>query len=451
MTPRTKPSRPRAILVAGLALFAMFFGAGNLIFPTMIGVEAGSNLMPAIVGFILTGVLLPALGIVATATASNGTLGLTTRMGKAFGRVFTIVIYLSIGVFYAVPRVATVSYETSLRPLLDTAGLDVGAGTSANNAGLAIFTLVFFAITAWLCLVPGKLVDRIGAWLTPALLVLLVLLITVGLLGRDPITAEPVAKYASEPLTRGLVDGYFTMDAMAAIVFGWLVIDSLRRSGFTKPRPLFGSTVAAGTLAGVLLAAVYLGLAHLGTRVPREGMATGADALTYISRDLFGPVGQVILGLIIFLACQTTAIGLIGASTQFFSRFFPKLSQPTMVMIHVFIAAAVANLGLALILDIIGPITLLIYPITIALIAVALVDIVLPGRLDWSYKLACATAAIMGAWSSLRSLQILDDGVAAELWSHIPLSGLDMAWVVPAAIALGIGLLMDVSAGNLRR
>ncbi|MDO5673246.1 MAG: branched-chain amino acid transport system II carrier protein [Actinomycetaceae bacterium] len=441
----------RAIVIAGMALFAMFFGAGNLIFPTMMGVEAGNNLPAAITGFVLTGVCLPALGIVASATSTSGVLGLTERMGKKFGMAFTVVIFLSIGVLYAIPRVATVSYETSLRPFLASSGLDMSVGSAGNGVALAIFTLVFFGVSAWLALNPGKLVDRIGTWLTPALLALLVLLITVGLFTMNAIGGDAVEKYASAPLTVGLVDGYFTMDAMASIVFGGIVIDSLRRAGFTGRAQIFTSTVSSGIVAGVLLGGVYIGLANLGARVQREGIETGADALSKASRHLFGATGQIVFGAIVFLACLTTAVGLIGASTKFFREFFPKINQPTMVMIHVFISGAIANLGLAIILQIIGPITLFIYPITIAVITVGLVDIVIPGQLSWAYKIAGAVATVFGAWSSLRAMGLLAEGGANDLWSLLPMHSVDMAWVVPSALGLAVGLVIDGAQGRFTR
>lgn len=453
------------ILVAGLALFAMFFGAGNLIVPTMIGVQSGSVLYPAIIGFILTGVLLPALGIVASATSTTGVRGLTGRIGAKFGLIYTTIVFLSIGVLYAIPRVATVSYETSMKPFLASWGWDMAEGTAANGVAQAGFTLVFFAITTWLALSPSKLVERIGTWLTPALIVLLFILISVGVFTLNPVNIEATEKFTTgSPLVTGLIDGYSTMDAMASIVFGGIVIEALRRQGSNTRRKIFSSTIAAGLVAAFFLAFVYLGLGLLGARA--EGtFENGAAALSSVSNHLFGPFGQIVFGLIVFLACLTTAIGLVGSSTAYFRKFFPQVSNTSMVLIHVAISLALSNLGLTLIMQIVVPLVLFTYPITIALIAVCLLDIVIPGRLNWTYKLPVWITAPISAWSGLRAIGWPENGLLAPIgraltgegsflnnaWQALPLSAYDMAWMVPFALLLAVGLGIDIASGGLSR
>ena len=159
MVRKMRNSRTYVLVVTGMALFAMFFGAGNLIFPVMIGVDAGVSFTPAILGFLGTGVLLPVLGIVAAATSQEGVTGISSRIGKYPGLVFTIVIFLSTGMLYAIPRVGTVSYEMAAVPL-------IGAERAGSGA-LMIYTAVFFTVTFFLALNPKGFLDRIGAWLTP--------------------------------------------------------------------------------------------------------------------------------------------------------------------------------------------------------------------------------------------------------------------------------------------
>ncbi|OKL48681.1 branched-chain amino acid transport system II carrier protein [Boudabousia marimammalium] len=430
----------RSVFVSGLALFAMFFGAGNIIFPPMLGVQSGTNLVAAIFGFVMTAVLLPALGIVAAGTSTTGVFGLTKHVGLIFGRTYTTIVFLSIGVLYAIPRVATVAYETSLHPLLEAQGVDVSPGATGEYLGLIAFTLFFFAVTALLTYSPGKLVDRVGTWLTPALIILLALLIVVGLFTLSPMNAAPVEKYAQDPLAVGLLDGYNTMDALASIVFGGVIIDSLRRAGYVNPRKLFKATIGAGLIASFFLAVVYIGLAMLGARTPAEGLENGAQVLSASAGLLFGNAGQVVFGLTVFLACLTTAVGLVGASVQYFQKLFPSVGFNPMLLIHLLISLVISNLGLTLILKVVVPLVLLTYPVTIALIGVALISIFVRFELRWSFRLAVWTAAVFAAWSSLRAAGLLSLDAA---WDVLPLSSIDMAWLVPASIMLVVGLVVD--------
>lgn len=438
----------KTLLVTGLALFAMYFGAGNLILPVMIGINGGSNATATTLGFILTGVLLPVLAMVAAATSENGIEGIAKRIGHVPGLVFCWMAMLTTGVLYAVPRVATVSFSMS-------AGAIGNLPSQPGSLGLFIYSLIFLAVTTLLVINPNNVVDKIGTWLTPALLILMVALIVAAFVQLTPVVDEPVAKYANTPFISGLLEGYNTLDAIASLVFGMIIITSLRAHGFKQGKQLFRATVLSGVVAGVLLALVYFGLSNVGVRIGDAEVADGAEGLSYAAGLLFGAPGQWILGLIAILACLTTSVGLIGASVQFFERQFPKISRNALLVIHMVIALAMANLGLATLLNVVVPMMYFCYPITIAVVLVSLIDIFSPGHLYYSYRCTVWTAAVFGLVDAIHQGFALFEAPEPAWFAHlidvIPLAGLSLGWVVPLAVLLTIGLVLDFVQGNFKQ
>lgn len=440
MVRKMRNSRTYVLVVTGMALFAMFFGAGNLIFPVMIGVDAGVSFTPAILGFLGTGVLLPVLGIVAAATSQEGVTGISSRIGKYPGLVFTIVIFLSTGMLYAIPRVGTVSYEMAAVPL-------IGAERAGSGA-LMIYTAVFFTVTFFLALNPKGFLDRIGAWLTPLLLVLLVVLIVAAMVKLPVAMGEPTAEYAQTPFAEGLLKGYFTMDAIASLVFGIVIISSLQHSGLFKTKnQVFAGTATAGVIAGALLAVFYLGLGQIGIRMSPFNPDNGAEALAIASVELFGSGRQALFGLIVVLACLTTAVGLVGASSQYFMTLFPRISRIQMVSIHVLVSFALANLGLQTILNVVAPINQLIYPIVICIVFISLFDIFVPGELYWTYRLTAWFGACFGVLEALRSIGDSFNWLLPFL-DAFPLGPVNMSWVTPALLGFTVGLIIDTVKGD---
>ncbi len=246
-TPKSKAT----VVIASLMLFSMFFGAGNLIFPPMVGVSAGTNFWPAVLGFLAAGVLLPVLAIIAVAISGRSVRDLGANGGAIFGVVFSAMAYLSIGAFYALPRTGAVSMETAITPLLGW------EGTMASG----LFNTVFFLIALGLAWKPNSIIDTLGKFLTPALVALLVVLITLAALNnpRDP--QMPTEDYTSSPMVTGLFEGYNTMDAIAGLAFSIVIVGSLRSKGFKTQKSLVKGTITAALVAGALLAAIYLGLA----------------------------------------------------------------------------------------------------------------------------------------------------------------------------------------------
>lgn len=447
-TPLNAGAKTRVILVTGLALFAMFFGAGNLILPVLIGVQGGTNASAATLGFIVTGVLLPVLAMVAIATSANGIDGLAERLGKYPGLVFAWMAILTTGVLFAVPRVATVSYSMSVKAIFEQPDTP---GTPA----LIIHTIVFMAVTALLVLNPSGLVDRIGAWLTPALIILMVVLIVSALVRLPAVNDAPTTKYANSPLISGLLEGYNTLDALAAFVFGMIIITSLRRYGIQNGKPMLRATALVGLIAGVLLALVYFGLASVGMRINTNNVENGGDALALAAAILFGAPGQWILAIIAVLACLTTSVGLIGASVQFTERKLPGVSRGTLLIAHCLVALALANLGLTQLTNLLIPILLFCYPITIAVIIVTVIDIFVPGHLHAAYRVTLWTAAVFGFIDAIaQGFALFQTAVPQWLTAVmqlIPFAQLSLGWVVPAACALVIGLAIDGATGKFAR
>ena len=426
------------VLVTGLALFAMFFGAGNLIFPVMIGVESGVEQVPATIGFMLTGVLLPMAGMIAAATSSSGVLGIIERISHYPGLVFCWLIFLSTGMLYAIPRTAAASFSMSFQ-----------ASTGDSHLALFIYTLVFFGIAGYLCLNPRNVLDRIGGLLTPALLILLAVMIIAAVATMDPSQAAPIEKYASTPTLKGIFDGYGTLDAIASFVFGVVIIRALRQKGFQPGRQLFGVTALSGVIAAFFLGLVYFGLSRVGSRVGRlnPDVKDGGEGLAFAAQHLFGPTGRVILGAIAILACLTTAIGLVEASTQFFRGLFPQVSRPVWVVLHVIVSLAIANLGLEALVNVIVPVMMFCYPITIMLVVTCILDIFIPGHMFWAYRLSVWLAAFFGLFDGLKAAGVLEEWID----STIPLASLGLGWLIPSLVMLALGLIIDIAQGRMKQ
>lgn len=441
------------LMIAGAALFAMFFGAGNLIFPVGMGVTAGDNAMPATIGFMITGVLLPVLAMVAAATSENGINGIANRIGRIPGFIFALMAFLATGMLYAIPRTAAVSYSTSIAPR---------TGDPNGWLGLLVYTFIFFAVAAAMVMNPTKVLDKIGTWLTPALLVLLILLITTAAFTMphvEPAHLDP--KWASTPMLTGLQEGYGTLDAIASFVFGIIVITSLKQRGFKPGKELFKGTAIAGTIAGVILALVYMGLSLVGTKVAdkapvdADGKVDGGAALGIAAFELFGNSGHIVFAAIFILACLTTAIGLISASTAFFLTIFTKCPRNLMIFIHVAVSLAIANLGTATLVAVAIPMMMFCYPITIAITIVCLIDIAIPGHMYWTYRGTVWVSAVFGVFDAANAFLglTMGDKIPAG-WSSfyglIPLSSYSMGWFLPFLIFGIIGFIVDGKQGRLK-
>ena len=357
-------SKKNLVLISFM-LFSLFFGAGNLIFPPFLGQSAGSNALTAMIGFLITAVVLPILGVVVVARF-DGLDWLGQLVGKRFGIVFTVLIYLSIGPGLGIPRAASVPFEMAFAPYLPT---------GSNSAlWMAVYSLVFFTIALWLCLTPSKLVDRIGHYLTPSLLILLVFLFVSFLFRGEVKVAAPQVSYAANPFLKGFAEGYNTMDTIAALNFGLVIATTLGSFGLTQKKDIMRHTVLAGVCAGTILALVYAMLSYMG--MCSSGVYAlpdnGAQTLRAIVYQVFGAPGAVLLAAIFTLACLTTCVGLINSISLYFSTLFRKLSYRQWVFVITVFSFLVCNLGLNTILSISVPVLNAIYPVSIVLILLGL-------------------------------------------------------------------------------
>ena len=437
-TDQNAPGRPGTTVVTGLMLFALFFGAGNLIFPPVLGASAGDRLPAVMAGFLITGVLLPLVAVIAVSTSGEGILGLARRVGGRFGAVAPAAVYLSIGPLYAIPRVVTVAYELATRPVLELLGTAPGRWTlPAHAAG-------FLIVSVLIALRPSRLADRVGRWLTPALLVLIAVLCVATIAGDDVVERAASGPYAAAPFSTGLTQGYLTMDVLAATVFGIVVIQTLRSRGIGSTGRVVRATAAAGGIAAALLAAVYIGLAMIGTRT--GGAADdGTALLRSAASSALGPAGVIVFAAIVILACLTTSVGLLSAWAGYAYATLPRTTFSRHLVAGAGCALILSNLGLAVIIRIVAPLTLLLYPITITLVAATILDVVAPGRLRTAYTWPVAVSGVLGLVSALAEAGW--DAPSALLARSGAWNG-STGWIAPTLLALVLGAALDVRAGR---
>ncbi len=437
-TDQNAPGRPGTTVVTGLMLFALFFGAGNLIFPPVLGASAGDRLPAVMAGFLITGVLLPLVAVIAVSTSGEGILGLARRVGGRFGAVAPAAVYLSIGPLYAIPRVVTVAYELATRPVLELLGAAPGRWTlPAHAAG-------FLVVSVLIALRPSRLADRVGRWLTPALLVLIAVLCVATIAGDDVVERAASGPYAAAPFSTGLTQGYLTMDVLAATVFGIVVIQTLRSRGIGSTGRVVRATAAAGGIAATLLAAVYIGLAMIGART--DGAADdGTALLRSAASSALGPAGVIVFAAIVILACLTTSVGLLSAWAGYAYATLPRTTFSRHLVAGAGCALILSNLGLAVIIKIVAPLTLLLYPITITLVAATILDVVAPGRLRTAYTWPVAVAGVLGLVSALAEAGW--NAPSALLARSGAWNG-STGWIAPTLLALVLGAALDVRAGR---
>ena len=428
----------RNIVVVGFMLFSLFFGAGNLIFPPLVGMEAGDYFGPAMIGFLLTAVCIPFLAVLSVAFSNNGLLEIGSRVHPLFGLVFAMIIYLSIGALYGIPRASSVAYELGFAQVFQV----------ESSLTLFLFTLVFFALTYVLSVDAKKMVDHIGKILTPALLIVLVILFVRAFMMLQYDGKEAVDKFATSPFLTGFLEGYFTMDAIAALAFGIVVINSLRLMGVTKKNDIIKGTALAGIIAAIGLVLVYLSLGWIGRVLTYDvPVDNGADILVYASHVLFGYGGSILFGAIVLLACLTTCVGLTNACASFFVEIFPKISFRQYVILFVVVGMLITNLGLNTILAIATPILVFIYPFAIVLVLLALFQFYI-GESRKMYVFSIVVTSIFAVLSVFDFFGIKIT-IIENIMVHLPLYTDGLGWVLPALVVAIVGFIMDKAQGKV--
>jgi len=352
----------KAYGIVGLMLFALFFGAGNLIFPALLGQQAGSNVWPAALGFLVTGVGLPFLGILAMGFSGSKNLQeLAGRVNPIYAVIFTSALYLTIGPFFAIPRTATVSFEV---------GIAAPFMNGNTTVALWIYSAIFFGVTLLFCLKPAKIVDNVGKILTPGIVIGLVILLSMVIFKPMGTPQIPQEGYIEGALFKGFTEGYNTMDALASLVFAIIVIHAIQRMGVNSKRGILKATAISGGVAAGLLGIIYVGIAFLGaTSVKLFGyFENGGPVLSHAANHYFGIYGSILLGIVIVLACLTTSIGLITSCGEYFNTLFPKISYKAFVVLFSVFSFVVSNAGLTNIITFSIPVLMLLYPLAVVLI-----------------------------------------------------------------------------------
>ena len=401
-------------------LFGMFFGAGNLIFPVHMGQMAGANVWPAVIGFCVTGVGLPLLGVAALGISrSGGLFELGSRVGKPYSMFFTCLLYLTIGPFFAIPRCATTSFTVGLEQVLPQGG--------NTRLCLLAFSAAFFAAALFFSLRPGKILVWVGKVLNPCFLLFLGILVIVAMLrpGAAVGAVVPEGAYASQPFFTGFLEGYNTMDALASLAFGIVVVQVIRDLGVTEPDAVAGSTVRAGIFSCLLMAAIYV-----------------------------GSVGLLILAATVTLACLKTSVGLITSCAETFAGLFPK--GPTYrvwAVIFSLVSLLFANFGLSSIIGYSVPVLMFLYPLAITLIALSLFGKFFAydrAVFVWTTALTLV-GALYDFFAALPAPLLAAcrlDGILAMLRETLPLAKLGLFWLCPALLGLVIGLILRFVRGK---
>ena len=429
---KSKLTLKETVVVAS-TLFGMFFGAGNLIFPVHLGQMAGSNSWPAILGFCITAVSIPILAVAAIGNTHSADLfELSSKVTGWYGLIFTTLLYLTIGPFFAIPRCATVSFTTGLEPMLSE---------SSIRLGQLFFTFVFFAVVMFFSLKPSGITIWIGKIINPIFLVFLGILVVVALLnpGAPVSQIEPVESYVSGAFFNGFLEGYGTMDAIAGLAFGIVIINVVRGLGIEKDNDVARETLKAGIFTGILMALIYVLTIIMGaqSRGLFELSDNGGIALTQISGHYLGGFGMIILALTITFACLKTAIGLVTSCSEMFIKIFPgKLSYRGWAILFTVFSFAVSNVGLTAIISYAIPFLMLLYPLVTVLIVLALIEKAF-GKSRYVYVCTTIGAFIPAVFDCLKTMP---EGIQTALgipalteigFRLFPFFDLGLGWVVP--------------------
>ncbi len=410
------------IVIIGFALFAMFFGAGNLIFPPYLGLVSSSEWLMGFGGFIIADVGLALMAILAAAKCDGNIDDVFNRAGKILSVVLGSAIMICLGPLLAIPRTAATTFEMGIMPIF-------------TNFNPILFSIIFFAITYILTIRPSKVIDIIGQFLTPALLVALGFLIVKGIL--TPLGDINDIPMIENIFATGVSQGYQTMDALGAVALSAIIISSLKNKGYNDPKEKVKLTMKAGIVAAIGLCLVYGGLTYLGATVSQQyGQDISQTTLIVsITESLLGNTGKIILAIIVALACLTTAVGLTSATGQYFDKLTNgKLKYEVVVTAVCIFSAIVSNFGVAKIISISGPILDMIYPATIVLVIMTLLSKYIKN--DNIFKGATYMTIFISVLTVLNNLFI-----PITFINKLPLAKLGFNWIVPAIIGGIIGSL----------
>lgn len=441
----------------GLMLFSLFFGASNLTYPAFLGLYSGSNLWLAILGFILSGVTLPLLGVAAFAFSGyENPEDLALPISRKYAIGFIAILNLAIGPFFSVPRTGATSYAMGIVPFLGD-----------QLAVKLIYGIIFFGLAFWLAVKPSKLGDYLGKYLTPALLAIIAVLVLVSFINPVSSLGTPYnadtdisSSFAGNPFVAGFIQGYGTLDALAALVFAILVIDAIKEYGVTKNITIAKMTLQSGVVAMAILALIYIFIGRIGaTSQPlftltsgqflfNQAAVDGGIILSQAAKSYMGIIGQAAMSAAVILACLSTATGLLASAAEFFHKYIPTLSQTAWTVIFTLISVGFYLVGLSELIKWSLPILYLLYPLTISLILLVLFKDTFGNKAivyQWTtaFTFIAALYDFLATLASMTGLFSLPTAITNFFTTIIPLGGINMAWISFALIGLIIGLVMS--------
>lgn len=424
------------MLVLGMMVFALFLGAGNIIFPPMAGYHSGTDWFSASLGFIVTGVVLPFLTLITVAVKGRGER-LSVDLPRWVSVTFWMALYLILGSTFAMPRVTNTAYELGFLPL---------GFVEKSTASHLIFAFVFNFVSMFFMLKQGTMISAIGKFMTPALLFLLV---AVGIaVVRTPLSPinEPINQYVDFAFFSGIVDGYQTMDVLSAMAFGGIVARALASRGVTSPQDVVVITIKAGLIAVGLLAALYICLFYLGATsdAVSQTATNGGQIFSRYVDALYGALGTWLMCGIVLLASMTTFVGVTSACADFFATFNPRLDYRFWVVVSTLLTTIVSTFGLDTLLRVTIPVLLLIYPTTVALVFLQFARRKMRNP-RFTYGFTVAVLVVMSAFDTLNNIGLLSENVLAVL-HRMPLFKEGIGWLLPGVIAFIISFV----AGNMR-
>lgn len=427
-------------------LFGMFFGAGNLIFPAKVGLDAGSNMWSAFAGVFVTAVGIPMLAVVGLGLSrSEGVVELSQRVSRKYSLFFCTLLYLTIGPLFAIPRCASTAFSVGAVNLLPQEG---------ERLYLALFSLVFFAVVLYFSLKPGGIMTWIGKWLNPVFLVFLAVLVIAAL--AKPVSSisavTPAENYASSgsAFFRGFLEGYNTLDALAGLAFGIVVIDVVRKNGISQPERVAVNTAKAGIFSCLFMGLIYLFITLICAQSAPvcAGADNGGTVLGTIANHYFRSAGSVLMTLIVTFACLKTAIGLVTSCSKAFVDMFPKGPGYTVwAVVFSLVSFGIANFGLTTIVSWCVPVLMFLYPLAITLILLSLSGKFIGAnptvyRTTTAFTLIAAVFDMIGAVSGMVPGSRVLAGLKAFAGNILPLYDLGLGWILPAAIGFLVGLFL---------
>lgn len=426
--------KKKELLMIGLMVFSVFFGAGNLIFPPIIGKQAGTNVVTTMLFFSITAIIFPILGVVAVAK-SNGLRNLANRVDPIFSIIFTIAAYLAIGPALAMPRAGTLPFEIAISPYIP---VNVPKGLI-----LFIYTTVFFGVVYWLSLNPSKLLGRISKVTSPIFL-LLILMLFVGTFIK-PVGGymPPEPLYAKNMGLQGFLDGYLTLDALAGLNYGLVVVYVIKQKNILEESKITKIVISTGIVAGALLFIVYMMLAHVGASSTAmfPNTANGAEILADVMKYLYGNFGAVLLACMFTVACLNIGVGLTTSLSQYFHSMVKRVPYKVWATIWVIWSYMLANLGLNKIMAYSVPVLLAIYPASLVLIVLALLDKYIKGS-STVYRFGIYPTVVISIIHTLDKINI-EIPLASSLVKKLPLQSADLGWLSVAVVCFVIGFIIS--------